>query len=36
MDAEEIVPDPAEKIEEWKEENCKNIITSKKTRDSGL
>ena len=36
MDVEEIVPEPAEKIEEWSEENCKKIITSSKSRDLGL
>ena len=36
MDVEEIIPEPAEKVEDWSEENCKKIITSTKTRDLGL
>ena len=36
MDVEEIIPEPAEKVEEWNEENCKKVISSPKTRDLGL
>jgi hypothetical protein len=36
MDAEEVIPHPAEKLAEWSEENCFSLISKKASRDVGL
>lgn len=36
MDAAELLPEPAEKLSDWNEENCKNIFKSTSKRDRGL